>query len=125
MKKGLQFLVAILIVLVTHYSNAQEAPDFFVDDWKVLVKGTPNGDAEMIFYIERTDGKLGGEVRSDMGDPIKIDKIDETENSITVYYFAAGYDIRTNLKKVDDNNLKGSLLDMFETTAVRVVEDGD
>lgn len=123
MKKA-SVLLTIAVMLLTGVSlQAQTPEDYFTGDWKVIVIGTPNGDAEMIMHLERVEGKLKGELRGEEGgDPIKIDRIDEKENAISVYYFAAGYDVSMDFQKVDENNLKGSLLGMFTANGTRVLE---
>lgn len=104
--------------------HAQSPEDYFTGDWKILIEGTPSGDAEMIMLLERVEGKLKGEMRGEEGnDPIKIDRTEEKENAISVYYFAAGYDISMNFEKVDENILKGSLLGMFTANGKRVLKE--
>ena len=117
-------LLSIAVMLLAGLSlQAQTPEDYFTGDWKVVVIGTPNGDAEMIMHLERVEGKLKGELRGEEGgDPIKIDRIEEKENAISVYYFTAGYDVSMNFEKVDENNLKGSLLGMFTANGTRIVE---
>ncbi|MDZ7876173.1 MAG: hypothetical protein U5L45_00805 [Saprospiraceae bacterium] len=46
--------------------------------------------------------------------------IEEEAGKITLYFSASGYDLNLPLEKVDNDNLKGKLVDMFEATAVRV-----
>jgi hypothetical protein len=122
--KKVSVLLSIAVMLLAGLSlQAQTPEDYFTGDWKVVVIGTPNGDAEMIMHIERVEGKLKGELRGEEGgDPIKIDRIEEKENAISVYYFAAGYDVSMDFEKVDENNLKGSLLGMFTANGTRIVE---
>jgi hypothetical protein len=123
MKKVNVLVAVVMLVLAGLSLQAQSATDYFVGDWNVLVEGTPSGNAEMIMHLEREDGKLKGEMRGDEGnDPIKIDRIEEKENSISVYYFASGYDISMTFEKIDENNLKGNLLGMFTANGTRVLE---
>ena len=123
--KKLSILLTIAVMLLAGMSlHAQTPEDYFTGDWKILIEGTPNGDAEMIMHLERVEGKLKGEMRGEEGgDPIKIDRIEEKENAISVYYFAAGYDISMDFQKLDENNLKGSLLGMFTANGTRVLEE--
>lgn len=122
MKNAGKILTVMLLLLTTYLSNAQEPSTFFVADWNVLIIGTPSGDAKVVFHLERVDGKLTGEVRSDQGDPVKIDRVEEKENSINVFYATMGYDLNVFLEKVDENNLKGNLLGMFDVKAERASE---
>lgn len=122
--KNVSVLLTVLVLVLAGLNLQAQAPkDYFTGDWKVLVEGIPSGDAEMIMHIEREDGKLKGEMRGEEGtDPIKIDRIEEKENSISVYYFASGYDISMAFEKVDENNLKGNLLGMYTANGTRVVK---
>lgn len=99
--------------------------DFFAGKWEVSIFGTPNGDAKMIANFIRKDGSLTGEM-SDPADAqkekIPITKIEEEAGKITIYFTASGYDLSLPLEKVDDNNLKGMLMNMFESKAVRIKE---
>ena len=123
MKNVKMILTALFIVVVAISTQAQDtSSDYFAGDWKVMVKGTPNGDAEMVMHLERVDGKLVGEMRTEGMDPAKFQQVAENEAEVTVYYSAMGYDINISLKKVDDNNLKGSLLGMFDATGERMVQ---
>ena len=99
------------------------AADFFTGKWELLIVGTPQGDAKMIANFTRKDGKLVGE----LSDPVDLQKektpitnIEEEATKITIYFTASGYDLNVPLEKVDDDNLKGQLMNMFETTARRI-----
>ena len=97
--------------------------DFFVGKWEIVILGTPNGDSKMVTELVRKDGKLTGELKdaADTTKPaIPIISIEETEAAIDLAFSASGYDVTVNLEKVDDDNLKGLLLGMFETKAKRL-----
>ena len=121
--KSITMLLTILAFFLYSNSTYAEAPsDFYTGDWKVVVTGTPNGDAEMILHLERVDGKLTGEMRDNAGNVTSvIESVDETDGSITVYYTAMGYGINLTLKKVDDLNVKGSLMGMFDAKGERIL----
>ena len=99
------------------------AADFFAGKWELLIVGTPQGDAKLIAHLTRVDGKLTGEM-TDPTDAQKektlITNIEEEATKITIYFSASGYDLNVPLEKVDDDNLKGQLMNMFETTAKRI-----
>lgn len=106
-------------------SPAKEATDFFAGKWEISILGTPNGDSKMVTTLVRKDGKLTGELKdvSDASKPaIPITSIEEEEGQITIGFSVQGYDLSLPLKKVDDNNLEGKLMDMFDTKAVRIKE---
>ena len=134
MKKASIVLFVLFFAAVTN-SSAQTATattsapvatataDFFAAKWEMTIIGTPGGDKKMIANITRKDGKLTG----DLGDPTEPDKekipitsIEEEATKITLAFSTSGYDVTVDLEKVDDDNLKGQLMGMFETKAVRV-----
>lgn len=85
--------------------------------------GTPNGDAKLVADLARTDGKLAGQI-TNATDPsaekITITSVDEAADKLTIGFSAQGYDVTLDLSKVDDDNLKGSMMGMFDATAKRV-----
>jgi hypothetical protein len=100
-----------------------KASDFFAGKWTISILGTPQGDKKLMATLTRKDGKLSG----DLIDPedaekktIPISNVQEEANKITISFSASGYDLNLPLEKVDGDNLKGKLMDMFESTAVRV-----
>lgn len=119
MKKLVLTFVSFVLLVLANNAFGSEPADYFVGDWKVVVSGTPSGDAEMVLHLERVDGKLIGEMRNEGTDPSKLSRVDEKENSITVYYSTMGYDINLSLDKVDDTNVKGSLMGMFDAKGER------
>lgn len=128
MKRVSIFLAGVFFVLLSVSSiNAQEAEgDFFIGKWKVLVEGTPNGDAIMIVNFERNeDGKIIGTNGDEKGETpeIKFTRVDAKEETVTAYWVAQGYDVYLFLEKIGDNEAEGSLMDMFDATGTRVSEE--
>lgn len=124
MKKLRVLIAAIVCSLVLSIgANAQAPADYFVGKWNVLTTGLPDGDAKMLVVFERIDGKLNGAMLDEVKQ-IKnaFTKVEEKENSVTGYFTAGGYDCFLFLENKDDNNVTGSLMDMFDSTGVRVVE---
>jgi hypothetical protein len=125
MKTIKMIFAAALLILVSVSVKAQDKTDFFVGKWDCLTVGTPGGDGKSAITLSRnTDGKLTGTLASiaSTGGEIAFSRVDEKEKSVTVYFKANGYDVYIYLEKVDDNHLTGSTMDMFDTTAARVVE---
>ncbi len=122
MRKVFFLFVSLVLLQISYVDAAQNPSDYFVGDWEVVVSGTPSGDAKMVLHLERVDGKLTGEMRAEQGDPTKINSVDEKESSIVVYYNTMGYDINLSFEKVDDNNIKGSMMGMFDAKGVRKTE---
>ena len=119
--KNARILLSLILMSVVFSSYAQS--DFFTGKWDMLIKETPNGDAKMTAVFTRADGKLKGELLPvDGSDAIPVTNIEEETDAITIYFSAQGYDLSVKLSKVDENNLKGSLMDMFETTLIRKSE---
>jgi hypothetical protein len=107
----------------TGASDSTTAGDYFPGKWNVTVFGTPNGDAKMMIVLERKDGKLGGSVQDSTGKDIsKITQADEQGKTITLGFNAEGYDVTLTLDPVDENNVKGSLMGMFDAKGIRVKE---
>lgn len=113
----------VLFVSVKGFSQAAPPADFFAGKWEITIFGTPDGDAKLVTELIRKDGKLTGELKDPTGkrpEAIPITKIEEEANKLTIYFVAQGMDINVNLDKVDDDHLKGSLLGMFDSTALRI-----
>ena len=96
--------------------------DFFVGQWTTTFIGTPQGDAELLLDLIRSNGKLSGSITPKIVDAkaVTLDKIEETPEKLTIYFKMSGFDINVTLEKEDNDNLKGSLMGMFKTKAVRV-----
>jgi len=124
MKKLNLFLAVLVCSLVFSVGvKAQASGDYFIGKWNVLSTGLPGGDAKSVVTFERKDGKMIGTM-AEQGKPnINVfRKVEEKENSVTAYFTASGYDVYIFLEKKDDNNITGSLMDMFDCTGVRIVE---
>jgi len=125
MKTIKMIFAAALLILASVTVKAQDKTDFFVGKWECLTVGTPGGDGKSTIVLKRNaDGKLTGALYSvtSTGNENPFSRVDEKAKSVTVYFKANGYDVYIYLEKVDDNNLTGSTMDMFDTTAKRVVE---
>jgi len=120
MKKASFLLVLFLGLFVS--AQAHAPADLFVGKWEVLVVGTPNGDAKFLLNLARKEGKLVGEMTlaTDAQTKIPVTVTEETAESLAFAFEAQGYNVTIDLKKVDDDNLKGSLLNMFDATAKRI-----
>jgi hypothetical protein len=122
--------IALVFVLTTLFSTSTFASkpdptDFFAGKWKIMVMGTPNGDVTFATNLIRKDGVLTGQLKI-VGDDsvplIDIAKIEDSSDKVVMYFTIQGYDVNTELTKVDSDNLKGSLMGMFEAKAARVKE---
>jgi hypothetical protein len=80
----------------------------------------------MVFVIEKKDGKFTGVVLDTTGTEIsKISNVEEAPKTITVFFTAAGYDLSLPFEPVDADNVKGSLMGMFDAKGTRVKEKKD
>ncbi len=123
MKK--QHVIFLLFFLVAFKGYSKQIPplaDYFAGKWELLLIGIPDGDKKMTANFTRVDGKLSGELSTE--DPqmpkIPIANIEEGTESITVFFSAQGYDVNIVLQKLDEENMKGSLMGMFEVKAKRI-----
>lgn len=127
MKTIKMIFAAALFILASVTVKAQDKKDFFVGKWECVTVGTPGGDGKSTIILKRNEeGKLTGSLiaMTSAGSDNAFSRVDEKEKSVTVYFKANGYDVYIYLEKVDDNHLTGSTMDMFDTTATRVVEKG-
>ncbi len=125
MKKVSLFLFIFLLgICLKGHSQTTPPTDFFAGKWEILIMGTPNGDAKMVAELVRKEGKLTGELKDPTGTnpTMPITKIEEDAGKqITIHFDTAqAGEIGIELTKVDDDHLKGQLMSMFESTAVRV-----
>ncbi|MCX6222552.1 MAG: hypothetical protein NTZ69_16405 [Bacteroidia bacterium] len=124
MKNSILFLAGIFFLLLSIGTKAQTpSADFFIGKWDVLVTGTPSGDSHTTLMLERIDGKLSGDFTSPNEKAIKLSKVEEKTDEVTVYFTSSnGYDVYLLLKKKDETHVSGTMLDMFNATGERIVE---
>jgi hypothetical protein len=126
MKKVSIILFVFLFGIVAKgFSQSTKPTDFWAGKWEFTVSGTPQGDAKFLTNLIRKDGILTGELSSPAmpaAEKIAITKIEESAEKIVIYFSAQGFDINLEFNKVDDNNLKGSMMSMFDAKGVRIKE---
>lgn len=123
MKKLSAILVGMLFFLVCISVKAQDKPkDYFVGKWDLVVEGTPSGDGKMSVAMERKDGKLTGVVSPPGKPEAVISRVEEKEKSVTLYFNTGGYDVYLFMEKKDEDNVTGSMMDMFDAKGKRVIE---
>jgi hypothetical protein len=124
MKKISTFLSIVTFLFISFISTAKTADnlDFFVGKWQIVVKGTPNGDAQMVFILSKKDGEITGVIQDTSGTEISVISKSETkEGGIILFFTAQGYDVNLDLKKKDENHLEGSLMSMFDAIGERIM----
>ena len=124
MKKALFLLLFVSTLMVSNsFAQSEASEDFFVGSWEVSVLGTPYGDVKMVAQLSRVDGKLSGDLEPVMEPSpgrIPIDRIEETAESITIYFYAEGTEVDLKLTKVDQDNLQGLVMGQMSSTAKRI-----
>lgn len=115
------------MLLTVCIANAQSnSDDFFVGKWSFEVTGMPQGDATMTLYLQRgEDGKLTGYIKQSEDAPaINLTRVDEKKGKeITAYFKASGYDCYMFAEKTGDNEVEGSVNDMFDAVGKKVTDD--
>ena len=123
MKQTFIILSLFFGIAIKGYSQSTPPLDFFAGKWELIVFGTPDGDKKMIATFTRIDGKMTGEL-TDPVDTLKeknpMTSIEEEATKINIFFSASGYDLNVPLEKIDDDNLKGMLMSMFEVKAKRI-----
>ncbi|WP_219225017.1 hypothetical protein [Pedobacter antarcticus] len=105
-------------------ASAQTTADYFAGKWNVTVFGTPNGDAKITLVLEKKGTELTGVVRDSTNTEVStITQIDQNEKSITAAFNIQNYDVTLTLNPVDQDNTKGTLMNMFDAVGVRVKEN--
>lgn len=124
MKKASLFLFVLFLgIAVNGFAQTTPPTDFFAGKWEILITGTPDGDSKMIADLIRKDGKLTGQLTNAAdpnGEKIALTDVQEGDDKLGLAFTAQGYDVTLDLTKVDDDNLKGTLLNMFDAKAKRL-----
>ncbi|OOQ57994.1 hypothetical protein [Mucilaginibacter pedocola] len=114
-------LLAVLVLALTGFAFKASAQTGFPGKWDVLLKGTPQGDIHMMVTLKDSVSTLKGsyeDFASKANTPFT--KVEKKDDSVSLFFTAQGYDLTLVLKQADDDHLEGSLMSMFEATAVRV-----
>lgn len=123
MKKLSFFLTGLFFLVLSLNANAQTktGADYFAGKWNIIVKGTPNGDREMVLVLEKKDIGIIGVVQDTAGKELsKITKAELNANTITLYYSINEHDVIIELIKKDDDHASGNAMGMFDVEAERV-----
>lgn len=123
MKKLSSIFVGIVFLLLAVAVNAQSklGADYFKGKWSVLLKGTPGGDAKMVFVLENRNDSIAGVVQDTTGAEVaKITSVELKDTEITLYFTTQGYDVNLLLARKDEDHVTGSLMSMFDAEGERV-----
>lgn len=123
--KTLRFLLASIMMMMTVcVANAQDKDDFWTGKWEFEVTGMPQGDATMILVLQRdNEGKLTGYIQQSPESPKNpLTRVDEKKESITAFFKSSGYDVYMFAEKTGNDEVEGSVFDMFDATGRKVKE---
>lgn len=121
MKTLVTLLVLQLSLLSSLLINPQPSPEYFEGKWAVTIKDTPQGTATIPMRFETVDGKTKGFFMEDQsGTEKEMSSVTVSGEILTAYFTITGYDVYVSLKKVDEENASGSLMDMFTAEAKKV-----
>jgi hypothetical protein len=123
MKKASFLFGALFLMLLSTSTFAQSKPGltYFSGKWNVLIKGTPNGDARMIFDLQTRNDSLTGVVRDSTGKEFsKISSVELTDTSATVHFTAQDYEVYLVMNKKDNDNITGNMMGMFDAQGKRI-----
>jgi hypothetical protein len=123
MKKASFLFGALFLMLLSTSTFAQSKPGltYFSGKWNVLIKGTPNGDARMIFDLQTRNDSLTGVVRDSTGKEFsKISSVELTDTSATVHFTAQDYEVYLVMNKKDNDNITGNMMGMFDAEGKRI-----
>jgi hypothetical protein len=122
-KINLVFACLMAFVFIAVKAQAQTGTTtYFIGKWDVLVKGLPQGDAHLIFNLADSAGHLKGVLVDTTAahKDIPLTKVEQADDTATLYFSTQGYDVNLVLKKKDDDHATGSLMGMFDAVADRV-----
>ena len=95
----------------------------FIGKWLVKVPATPIGDVEMKMEISKNDaGEFQVKFMGDEAGGAEIESIKAEDNKFTINMFTQGTSVDMVFEVVDNDNLKGSTMGMFDNTATRINE---
>lgn len=124
MRRTVFLLTGLFIFLTSLPILAQEnTADFFLGKWNVTVTGTPNGDAKFAVKIENKENILAATIIGEDGKNQKVDRVEAKTNTITVYWFAEGYDVYLTMTKKEDGKVEGDLMSMFTAKIEKSAEE--
>lgn len=121
-KASIIFIAFFLVITIKGYSQNITPRDFYVGKWEITIFGTRTGDTKLKVELKLKDGKLIGEFIESKNDS-QIEEVTEEGGKIMIAFSSNGMTPSLELEKVDENNLKGSLMSgRFDAKAVRIKE---
>lgn len=122
-KKTLLSAAILLIAMNFAFVSPIASPEYFEGKWRVLIKGTPQGDATIPMRFETKNGTTKGYfIADESGQELEMSSASITDGVLTAAFNIQGYDVDINMSEVDSDNAAGSLMGMFDLSATRVKE---
>ena len=122
--KKITSLLLLLVALTATISWANPphlTPEYFEGKWAVTVFDTPQGTATIPMRFETKDGKtMGYFIEDASGTEKEMSSVSISGEVLTANFNIQGYDVYVTLKKVDDEMVTGSLMDMFKKKKKKV-----
>lgn len=116
--------LSLFFLLTSTALKAQDANAYFVGQWDIVVKGTPEGDVILHALIESKEGKLAGsyvkEVDGKKEEPVTMKSVEIKGQEVVLAFNVAGYDVTMNLMKKDEDHADGNMMGMFECKGTKV-----
>lgn len=125
MKKTVTILAGIMLLGIASNAGAQSktGAGYFAGKWSVLFKGTPNGDARMVFVLEQRNDSIAGVAQDTTGAEIsRLTDVTLKDNEINFNFTAQGYNVSLLLTRKDEDHVTGSLMNMFDAEGERKKE---
>lgn len=120
--KNLKSVLTLVVLLATmSLAKAQTSQNFFVGNWEVLVKGTPQGDIKMPMSFELKDDKLVGKITNpETKEVATMTSVEMKGEELLAAFSAGGYDLTMVISKKDEEHFVGKLMDMIEVEGTRL-----
>ena len=119
--KKVNLIIIVFTLFVSLTVEAQNThQDYFAGKWNVVAVGTPGGDSKLIVNLSIRNGKLKGTIIRSGKEPAEISKVEETTNSVNVYFRHLFYKVKLSMVKRDDNHVVGSMMDKYKASGVRM-----
>lgn len=120
-KRMLLFLAGLLVALAIGSTPAMaQKKDYFSGKWDVTIKDTPMGDSKLTVVMARINKKLTGYIINKDGDKSAIEKIEEKNQVVTIYFTFNHFDVDLTMQKKDENHFTGKLKDRYVSEGVRL-----
>lgn len=121
MKTLKSVLTLVVLMAAMSMAKAQVNQNFFVGNWEVLVKGTPQGDVKLPMSFELQEDKLVGKVTNpETKEVATMTSVELKGEELFAAFSAGGYDLTMVISKKDEERFVGKLMDMLEVEGLRL-----